>query len=107
MTSNVECGGRVRADSVSYRSGLLVVAAMVAALLAWPGAGEAQVDLSGPTSTLIGTLLGTTTSLADTGVLAAGTSDVLDASSLTGGVGSLVAGEVLHAVTIGYPDQID
>ena len=107
MTSNVECGGRVRADSVSYRSGLLVVAAMVAALLAWPGAGEAQVDLSGPTSTLIGTLLGTTTSLADTGILAAGTSDVLDASSLTGGVGSLVAGEVLHAVTIGYPDQID
>jgi len=70
-------------------------------------AGEAQLNLSGTTSTVTGTLLGTTTSLADTGVLAAGTSDALDASSLTGGVGSLVAGEVLHAVTIGYPDQID
>ena len=93
--------------TVSDRSGLLVFAAMVAAFLAWPGAGEAQLNLSGTTSTVTGTLLGTTTSLADTGVLAAGTSDALDASSLTGGVGSLVAGEVLHAVTIGYPDQID
>jgi len=45
--------------------------------------------------------------LAGTGTLVAGTSDALGASSLTGSVGSLVAGEVLHAVTIGYPDQID
>ena len=87
----------------SYSSGVLVVAAMVAALLVWPAAGEAQLGGILPG----GILPGTTTVLADTGTLPAGTSDALQASQLTGGVGSLLTGEVLHAVTIGYPDQID
>jgi len=55
----------------------------------------------------VGTLLGATTVLGGTGTLVAGTSGVLQASDATGGVPSLLTGEVLHAVTIGYPDQID
>jgi len=55
----------------------------------------------------VGTLLGVTTVLGGTGTLVAGTSGVLQASDTTGGVPSLLTGEVLHAVTIGYPDQID
>jgi len=52
-------------------------------------------------------LLGTTAVLGGTGTLVAGTSDVLQASDVTGGIANLLTGEVLHAVTIGYPDQID
>ena len=84
-------------------SGRLAVAAMVAVLLVWPTASDAQLGGILPG----GILPGTTTVLADTGTLPAGTSDALQASRLTGGVGSLLTGEVLHAVTIGYPDQID
>ena len=96
-------GGLGMGHTVSHRRGVVAVAAMVVALLVWPVASEAQ--LGGLPGT--GTLLGTTTVLAGTGTLVAGTSDALGASSLTGNVGSLVAGEVLRAVTIGYPDQID
>src|SRR5207247_4395771 len=35
-----------------------------------------------------------------------GTSDALQASALTGDIPSLLTGEALHAVTIGWPDQI-
>ncbi len=101
----------------SYSSGLFAVAAMVAALLVWPAAGEAQLGGILPG----GILPGTTTVLSDTGTLAAGTSDALQASGLTGSIPSLLTGEalqagsipslltgeVLHAVTIGYPDEID
>jgi len=55
----------------------------------------------------VGTLLGATAVLGGTGTLVAGTSDVLQASDTTGGIASLLTGETLHAVTIGYPDQID
>jgi len=68
------------------------------ALLMWPGTSQAQLG---------GVLPGTTTVLADTGTLAAGTSDALQASQLVGSVPSLLAGEVLHAVTISYPDETD
>ena len=87
----------------SYSSGLFAVAAMVAALLVWPAAGEAQLGGILPG----GNLPGTTTVLSDTGTLAAGTSDALQASRLTGSIPSLLTGEVLHAVTIGYSDAID
>ncbi|MGH7255217.1 MAG: choice-of-anchor P family protein [Nitrospirales bacterium] len=98
--------------------------------MVWPGTVQAQLGglvdtttstvtnttssttstLTDTTSTLtgtIGTVLGTTTVLSGTGTLVAGTSDALQASELTAGVPSLLTGEVLHAVTIGYPDQID
>src|SRR5438093_3222204 len=92
----------------SDSSGVLAVAAMVAALLVWPAAGEAQLGGILPGGVLPGGILpGTTTVLGDTGTLAAGTSDALQASGLTGSIPSLLTGEVLHAVTIGYPDAID
>src|SRR3989441_537376 len=86
----------------SDSSSVLAVAAMVAALLVWPAAGEAQLGGILPP----GILPATTTVLSDTGTLAAGTSDALQASQVTGSIPSLLTGEVLHAVTIGYPDEI-
>src|ERR1700693_1889872 len=90
----------------SFRLGL--AAAVLGGLLAWPAVGSAQ--LIGPTQIVSGpvsTLLGATTVLGGTGTLVTGTSDVLQASGVTAGIPSLLTGEVLHAVTIGYPDQID
>src|SRR5256886_7785847 len=89
-------------------SGVLAVAAMLAALLAWPMASEAQTvtgRASAVKATVLGLLGGTTTVLADTGALA-GSSDALQASALTGGVPALLTGETLHATTIGWPDQV-
>jgi hypothetical protein len=89
------------------------VAGVLGWLLVWPAVGNAQLlPLPSPTPTLagpVGTLLGaaTTTVLDGTGTLVAGASDVLQASGATGEIPSLLTGEVLHAVTIGYPDQID
>jgi hypothetical protein len=93
---------------------------LLAGLFTWPIAGSAQTlggiprtitnTAGGVTQTVTGaatTLLGTTAALGSTGTLAAGSSDVLQASDVTGGIASLLTGEVLHAVTIGYPDQID
>ena len=104
-----------------HRSASAAVALMLAGLLAWPAAGLAQLGglLPPPTastvtgqatavrSTLLG-LLGTatTTTLSDTGSLG-GTSDARDASQLTGSIPSLLAGEVLSATTIGYPNKVD
>ena len=90
--------------TVFYGSGVLAVAAMAAALLVWPIAGQAQLGGILPGGILPGP---TTTVLADTGTLSAGTSDALQASQLVGSIPSLLTGEALHAVTIGYPDQID
>jgi hypothetical protein len=55
--------------------------------------------------TTFGLFGGTTTALADTGALA-GTDDARDASRLTAIVPSVLSGEVLHAVTMGWPDQV-
>jgi len=89
--------------------GFSLAAAVLGGLLLWPAVGSAQLPLPVPTPTLgpVGTLLGSTAVLGGTGTLVAGTSDVLQASSVTGGIPSLLTGETLHAVTIGYPDQID
>jgi hypothetical protein len=57
-------------------------------------------------ATVFDLLTGTTTTvLADTGTLG-GTTDAREASQLTGNVPSLLTGEVLHATTIGSPDQV-
>ncbi len=102
----------------SFSSGFVrLVAGVLTGLLAWPVIGAAQ-SLGGVTGTVTGitnpllstatsTLLGATSVLDGTGTLFAGTSDALQASDLASGVAGLVTGEVLHAVTIGYPDQID
>ncbi len=94
--------------TISYDSGLLAVAAIAAALLVWPMAGEAQTvtgKARAVQATVLGPLGGTTTVLADTGALG-GPSDALHASAPTGNVPSLLNGEALHATTIGWPDQV-
>jgi hypothetical protein len=90
----------------SSRLGLAAaVVGVLGGLLVWPAVGSAQLTV--PPVPTPGTVLGATTVLGGTGTLAAGTSDALQASAVTGGIPSLLTGEVLHAVTIGYPDQID
>src|SRR6266704_1310859 len=87
----------------SFRlSSTAAVAALLGGLWVWPAISSAQLPVPP-----VGTLLGTTAVLGSTGTLVAGTSDVLQASDTTGGIASLLTGEALHAVTIGYPDQID
>src|SRR5713101_4683404 len=104
-------------------SASVAIALMLAGLLAWPAASLAQLGglLPPPTTTtptVVGdasavqaTVLGflgtaTTTTLSDTGSLG-GTTDARDASQLTGSVPSLLGAEALHAVTIGWPDEVD
>src|SRR5437899_3284541 len=48
----------------------------------------------------------TTTTLSDTGTLS-GTNDARDASLFSGNIPSLFTVDVLHATTIGYPDEVD
>ena len=92
----------------SYGPGSLGVAAIVAAFLVWPMAGEAQT-VTGTARAVQATVFslfgGTTTVLADTGALG-GPSTALHASALTGNVPSLLTGETLHATTIGWSDQV-
>jgi hypothetical protein len=94
--------------------------ALAAVVLAWPGSGAAQIlglgsTAPAPTTAAItgqaaavrataSGLLGGTAALADTGTLA-GTSDARDASLSTGSIASALTADVLHAVTIGWPDQ--
>ena len=96
----------------SSRLGLTAaVAAILGGLWGWPAISSAQLLPPLPVPTPIpgpvGTVLGATAVLGSTGTLVAGTSDVLQASDTTGGIASLLTGEALHAVTVGYPDQID
>src|SRR6267143_4151654 len=91
----------------SSRLGLAAaVVGVLGGLLVWPAVGSAQL-IPPPQIGPVAPVLGATTVLAGTGTLAAGTSDALQASGATAGIPSLLTGEVLHAVTIGYPDQID
>jgi len=96
----------------SSRMGLAAaVAALLGGLWVWPAISSAQLlpplPVPTPSPGPVGTLLGATAVLGSTGTIVAGTSDVLQASDTTGGIASLLTGEALHAVTIGYPDQID
>ena len=95
----------MRHRNSSRLSSTAAVLAVLGGLWGWPAVSSAQ--LLPPLPVPVGTLLGVTTVLGGTGTLVAGTSGVLQASDTTGGVPSLLTGEVLHAVTIGYPDQID
>ena len=92
-------------------SSVPVVAALLLTGL-FGSAAAVRAQLIDTTPTIVGnakavqsTAFGTTTVLADTGTLG-GTSDAREASQVTGGVPSVLAGEVLHAVTIGWPDQV-
>ena len=88
---------------------LLMLAGVLLSLLAWPGTSEAQTvtgQASAVQATVFGALgLRTTTALSETATLS-GTRDAREASLVTGSVPSLLTGEALHAVTIGWPDQV-
>ena len=92
-------------------SSVPVVAALLLTGL-FGSAAAVRAQLIDTTPTIVGnakavqaTAFGNTTVLADTGTLG-GTSDAREASQVTGLVSSVLAGEVLHAVTIGWPDQV-
>src|SRR3989442_14669092 len=94
-------------------SASITVALVLIGLLAWPAIAQSPTastvtgQATGVQATVLGILgTATTTTLADTGTLA-DTSDARDASLDTGSVPSLLAGEVLSATTIGYPDEVD
>ena len=90
---------------------LLVLAGVLVSLLAWPGTSEAQAqNVTGQASAVRATVfdalgLGTTIALSET-VTLGGTPDAREASLVTGSVPSLLTGNALHAVTIGWPDQV-
>src|SRR5207247_8633065 len=76
-----------------------------------PGARQEQTGTSqakaAPANEMLGILRGTTTTtLSYTGTLS-GTNDARDASALSGNIPSLLTVDVLHATTIGYPDEVD
>jgi len=105
------------------------VVGALAGLLGWPAVGAAQL-LPDPTSTLTSTtqtltgstttttqtltgqasavtavVLGTVTSLADTGTLV-DAADPLGTGQPLGSIPGLVSAEALHAVTMGWTDQV-
>lgn len=100
--------------------GLGCKAVVVTALSLWSAAGAAQLlgdttqSLTSPTASaptpsgqaaaVRSSVLGQTTSLADTGTLG-GADDARNASQLSGALPDLLAAEVLQATTIGWPDQ--
>lgn len=90
-------------ENVWLRSIARPLAIALAAALMWPAAAAAQT-VTGQARAVQVTGVGTTV-LADTGTLGS-TTDARDATLLTGLVPSLLTGEVLHAVTIGWPDQV-
>src|SRR6266853_1015845 len=107
------------------RSGLVLVAVLMAGLLALPSTGLAQLGgllpppptSTSTTPTVVGNasaaqvvllgLLGTatSTSLASTGISSANAES--DVGQDTGSIPSLLGAEVLNAATYSYPDQVD
>src|SRR5712691_83167 len=95
------------------------VAGALAGLVAWPVPGQAQLDLGGITQTLTGgtqtltgqasavtaVVLGTVTSLADTGTLV-DAADPLGTGQPLGSIPGLLSAEALHAATMGWSDQV-
>ena len=103
----------------NYYWKVIGVAGALAGLVAWPVPGQAQLDLGGITQTLTGTtqtlagqasavtavVLGTVTSLADTGTLV-DAADPLGTGQPLGSIPGLVSAEALHAATVGWTDQV-
>jgi hypothetical protein len=85
---------------------LVILSLIWVGLLGFAGSAVAQTT-GGEAEAVKANLLGTVTTLAGTGVLAAGSTDALQASSVAGTVPSLLSGDSLHATTIGSPDQTE
>jgi hypothetical protein len=113
-----------RAKSIGRCS---IAVALATILLTWPAAGFAQLGgllppLPTPTPTTASTVVGdasaaqisvlgilgtaTTTALADTGTLTTA-NNAVDASTLAGGIPSVLSAETLSASTISWADQVD
>ncbi len=95
----------------SHNWKLLLLAGALVGLLAWPGTSEAQTVTgqakAAQATVMLGILGGTTTTTkSDTGTLS-GTDDARQASLFSGNIPSLLTADVLHATTIGYPDEVD
>jgi hypothetical protein len=104
----------------NYRK-VVGVAGVLASLVAWPGTGQAQLDLggilppiltssapttgSGQASVATASVLGNVTSLVDTGTLT-DPSEPLGAGLPLGSIPGLLTAESLHAVTMGWTDQV-
>jgi hypothetical protein len=108
MQSQTERRFTMRHGNSSRLSSTAAVFAVLGGLWVWPAVGNAQLlplPVPTPIAAPVSTLLGATTVLGSTGT--AGTGDVLQASNTTAGIASLLTGEALHAVAIGYPNQVD
>ena len=84
------------------------VAGALAGLVAWPGTGRAQSSsstLTGQASVATASVLGNVTSLVDTGTLT-DPSDPLGTGLPIGSIPGLLTAESLHAVTMGWTDQV-
>lgn len=99
------------------------VAGAVAGLMAWPGTGQAQLTgllgtdpailggtsptqiISGQASAVRAVVLGTVTSLADTGTLT-DPAEPLGTGQVTGSLPGVLSAEALHAATMGWTDQV-
>src|SRR5216684_4632173 len=97
------------------------VAGALAGLVAWPGACQSQLDLgvilppilpvpapttaTGQASVATASVLGNVTSLVDTGTLT-DPSEPLGAGLPIGSIPGLLTAESLHAVTMGWTDQV-
>jgi hypothetical protein len=95
-------------NAVSYRWSLIALFALLAAIgLALPGSAQTIRGQARAVQASVLKPLGvTTTVLADTGTLV-GSDDVREAAALTGSVPLIVTGTMLHATTIGWPDQVN
>jgi hypothetical protein len=82
----------------------LALASVLVSLLAWPGTSEAQT-VSGQATAVRAVVLGTVTTLADTGTLS-DPSEPLGTGRPKGSVPGLLTGETLHAATMGWTDQV-
>src|SRR5260370_29125933 len=80
------------------------VAGALAGLLVWPVTGAAQT-LTGQASAVTAVVVGTVTSLADTGTLV-DAADPLGTGQPLGSIPNLLSAEALHAVTMGWTDQV-
>jgi hypothetical protein len=110
----------MRSRASSFRK-VIGIAGALAGLATWPGTGQAQLDLGGATQTLTGStttstltgqasavaavVLGTVTSLADSGTLV-DAADPLGTGQPTGSIPGLLSAEALHAATMGWTDQV-
>jgi len=88
----------------NYYWKVIGIAGALAGLLVWPATGATQT-LTGQAVAVQAVVLGTVTSLADTGTLV-DAADPLGTGQPLGSIPDLVSAEALHAATMGWTDQV-